>query len=705
MAAREGRRRRDTPAAPEGARRPPAAGGPWAGSARWADPLAVAAAAAATRAVYLLEYRQSPFFDFFHLDPLYYLRWAREIAAGNWLGSEVFEQAPLYAYLLAGYLRIFGEALSFLRVLQFGVGVLTAVLVSLLARRLFGRAAGLTAGVAAALYGPFLFFEGQVMKEFLTPFFSALTLLVFYGALDARGARRHVLLAAAGAVIGVAAMVRDNVLLVLPCLALYLVVLPPGAGAPGRRSRWVPPLALAAGCLAALLPAAARNAAVSGDLVLTTSGGGEVFYIGNGPYANGAYIVPPWVRSSPVYEHEDFRAKARELTGRDLSRAEASRFWWREGLRSILSDPWRWVKLEIRKALLFLNGHELPDNYSYESFVLFSRLLGWLPTFGVVAALAAAGIAATASRWRQLLPLYLAAGSYMFSVMLFYNFGRFRLPFLPILLVFAGAGLPALWRAAAALRRRGAAPAAGPGSTRRAAALAATAAVAWLITLPDLHSSAEEPFQDRLHLGAAFQQAGRLDEAEEILRETIADAEKVLSSRGWRPGNPVVPGGLSFAWSLHAAHRDLARILLETGRTEEAIQEMRRAIPLDPNDGHLFQMLGGALLQRGDPAAAETALRQAVRLDPESFTARFDLATSLYDQGEAAAALAVLEEAHRAVPGLEGLDLADWHVGMGTVLLALPGRGDEALEHLRRGLELNPSHPQAGQIRRVLDSP
>ena len=104
------------------------------------------------------------------------------------------------------------------------------------------------------------------------------------------------------------------------------------------------------------------------------------------------------------------------------------------------------------RAIRVLNDHELPDNYSYGSFVRFSSILGWLPTFGIAAALAAAGVVATAGRWKELLPLYLAGGSYMVSVLLFYNFGRFRLPFLPILFVFAGAGVEALARAFVDLR-------------------------------------------------------------------------------------------------------------------------------------------------------------------------------------------------------------------------------------------------------------
>lgn len=645
-----------------------------------------AGTAAAVRLAWFLEFRTSPFWNFLHLDPLYYKEWAERIVAGDWIGHRVFEMSPLYAYLLAAYIGIFGESFTLLRLMQFAVGAATAGLTCLLAGRLFGRWAGLAAGLLAALYGPFLFFEGQVMKEFLTPFLSCLALVVFYGALDARGRRRLILLAAAGACIGVAALVRDNILVVLPCLGLYLVASRRGAGLKEA-------CVMGAATMVVLLPVGIRNYAVSGDVVLTTSGGGEVFYIGNGPYANGAYIVPPWVRSSPKFEHEDFRKKARELTGRDLSRAEASHFWWREGLKTILSDPLHWAGLELRKAALFLNDYELPDNYSYGSFERFSRILPWLPTFGVVLALGIVGIVATAGAWRTLMPLYLAGGGYMASVMLVFNFGRFRLPFVPLLCALAGAGLVALAGSLRDARR---------GGWARAVVYVVVAAAAWGGSKVDLHSSAEEPFQDRLHVAAAYLQAGEPKQAETILRETIRDAEKVLTEHGWKPGDASIPGGISFALSLHAAHRDLARVLMNEHRESDAIAEMRAAIPFDPSDADLFQMLGGALTETGDLHGAVTALRRAVELKPDRFTARFDLATALYEEGNAAAALEELQEAKKRSSNLGKLDLADWHYGMGAVLLALPGRESEGLDHLREGLALNPSHPHADEARAAL---
>ncbi|MBI3447629.1 MAG: glycosyltransferase family 39 protein [Acidobacteria bacterium] len=689
------------------------------------DLLLVAAIAVVVRALYLLEYRNSPFFDFLHLDPRYYHDWALAIASGDWLGKEVFEQSPLYSYLLAVYFIVFGQKLFLLRVLQFGVGAVTAVLISLLGRRLFGRAAGLAAGIGAALYGPFIFYEGQVMKEFLTPFFSALMLLLIYRGLDdaRRGWRSF---AAAGFVIGVGGLVRDNFLLLLPIFVSYLLLKvatrlwdPPERGGtrvprnnsnrqervpdPPSGSRSIPtiswPLCMVGGALVALLPVLWRNHHVSGEWVLTTSGGGEVFYIGNGPYANGAYVPPPWVRSNPRYEHEDFRRRAREITGRPLTRGESSRFWYGEGLRAIADRPGHWCWLMIRKAFLFLDDHELPDNYSFYSFRRFSTTLSVLPTFAWVAALAAPGLFLTFHLWRRLLPLYLAGAGYMGSVLIFFNFARFRLPFVPVLLVVAGAGAAALAGAVADVRAKGA-PA--RGAARRMAMMAVIGAAVFALTHVDLSSSSEEPFQDRLHLAAAYRQSGKDAEAESLLRETIRDAEAILAKHGWRPGMGAVPGGVTFATALRSAHRDLAGILLAGHRDDAAIAELLAAIPLDPNDADMYQALGQAYRSKGDGAAAERAYEAALGLRPDSFTIRYDLATALYESGDAAGALRELIDARKRNPGLADLDLADWNYGMGFALAALQGREAESVPHLAEGLRLNPDAPGAPDARKLL---
>ena len=56
--------------------------------------------------------RDEPFFAWLAMDSQEYDRWAQGIAAGDWLGSQVFFQAPLYPYALGALYAVFGHHLA-----------------------------------------------------------------------------------------------------------------------------------------------------------------------------------------------------------------------------------------------------------------------------------------------------------------------------------------------------------------------------------------------------------------------------------------------------------------------------------------------------------------------------------------------------------------------------------------------------------------
>src|SRR4026207_111775 len=56
--------------------------------------------------------RGEPFFAQLAMDSQEYDRWAQAIAGGDWLGSQVFFQAPLYPYLVAAVYAIAGRSLD-----------------------------------------------------------------------------------------------------------------------------------------------------------------------------------------------------------------------------------------------------------------------------------------------------------------------------------------------------------------------------------------------------------------------------------------------------------------------------------------------------------------------------------------------------------------------------------------------------------------
>ena len=77
------------------------------------------------RAAYLKQLQASPLWGDLPVDLGYYRDWALRIAAGDWIGKEVFEQSPLYAYFLAIVFKIFGAGLLMPRLIQILIGSAT----------------------------------------------------------------------------------------------------------------------------------------------------------------------------------------------------------------------------------------------------------------------------------------------------------------------------------------------------------------------------------------------------------------------------------------------------------------------------------------------------------------------------------------------------------------------------------------------------
>src|SRR5262245_25386893 len=91
----------------------------------WKHPATVFAVALAVRLVHLWQMSESPFFSVLMGDGRSYDEWARRIAAGDWLGTDVYYQAPLYPYFLGAIYTLFGRDLFVARLCQAFVGALS----------------------------------------------------------------------------------------------------------------------------------------------------------------------------------------------------------------------------------------------------------------------------------------------------------------------------------------------------------------------------------------------------------------------------------------------------------------------------------------------------------------------------------------------------------------------------------------------------
>ncbi len=140
--------------------------------------LAIFAVALLVRFVHVWQIRRSPFYATLLGDSRGYDEWARQIAAGDWLGHEVFYQAPLYPYLLGFIYAVAGHHLLVVRVVQALIGSASCALLALAGARLMSRPAGIAAGLMLALYAPAIFFDGLLQKSVLDVFFVCLALFL-----------------------------------------------------------------------------------------------------------------------------------------------------------------------------------------------------------------------------------------------------------------------------------------------------------------------------------------------------------------------------------------------------------------------------------------------------------------------------------------------------------------------------------------------
>src|SRR5713226_5482548 len=143
---------------------------------RFAWALAIFATALVVRLAHVWQMRASPFFSVLMGDSHGYDEWARRLAGGDWIGHEVFYQAPLYPYLLGVIYAIAGRSLLAVRISQVIIGSASCALLGLAASRLFSSRAGIAAGLMLALYAPAIFFDGLLQKSVLDVFFICLAL-------------------------------------------------------------------------------------------------------------------------------------------------------------------------------------------------------------------------------------------------------------------------------------------------------------------------------------------------------------------------------------------------------------------------------------------------------------------------------------------------------------------------------------------------
>ena len=423
------------------------------------------------RLVHAFQMSASPLFTMPAVDAATYSEQAASLAEGNWLGrgQGPFWQPPLYPYFLGVIKLAFPESFYYVsRFAQALIGSLTCVLLYLVGRRLFGSGIGFVGGLIAAVYGPLIYFDARLLPAGLAALLTLVSLLLLMRAVrltyppsppscaergnrlfspfprrkGGRGDRSStkLIFMAAGFAMGLASLTAAILASLIPGVVIWLFYWL-------RKNAALAVVAFLLGAVLAIAPVTLRNYIIGGDIVPISYNGGVNFYLGNN--ANAAQTLA----LRPGWEWEELVAlPLREGITRPSAK---SLFFYSQALEYMQNAPLDYMGLLAKKIAQFWRGDEIERNqemYYWRKYssVLAGTLWKWEVAFpfGLVSPLALLGLIVYIRRQGFTLPVLFVLG-YSFAVISFFVAARYRLPIVPLLILFAvygGSWLYARWR-------------------------------------------------------------------------------------------------------------------------------------------------------------------------------------------------------------------------------------------------------------------
>jgi tetratricopeptide (TPR) repeat protein len=608
--------------------------------------LAIFVFAFAVRFIYLNQIKELPFFDTLTMDAQYHDQWAQSILEGEDFTGGVFFRAPLYPYFLAMTYKIFGHNYFTPRLIQFLIGSASCVLIFLLGRKLFNRKTGVIAGFLACLYGVFIYFEGELLIPVLLVFLDLLLILSLLWAAKKPSYGRWAL---SGGLLGLSAVARPNILLAGVGFLLWIILHFRGKDK-GRGKSFAYAGCFVLGAILIISPVTLRNYIKGNDLVLIASQGGMNFYIGNNPQSDGVSALLPGARTTWRGSFKDAINIAEKETNRSLKPSQVSRFWYMKGFKFLTEKPFSFLKLMLRKFVLFWNGNEWSNNRDFYFFarsapllrILTWRFIIYFP-FGLIAPLAMIGIVIAHRAKKDIFILEIFLFTYMLSVILFFVTARYRVPLLPILILFAAYALD---RFIYELRQ---------GKISEFTKYLLFFLIILIpvnLKIPGFYP--ENPAQAHYSLGVVYEKKGDNQKAIEEYKRALA----------YNPGLAEAYanlGGIYGDQGKHELSLEYYRKALQTGvdsafalynigieyhnqgLLDKAEENYKLSLFLREDNPRVHYLLGEVYFEKGMLKDAIREYEQAIKYDPRSASAAYRLAVTYERMGKREQAVGVLE--------------------------------------------------------------
>ena len=642
--------------------------------------MGVFAFALLVRGIYLYESSDNPTFRAPVVDSLTYDQMARGMVEGSGITEEFFWQQFFYPLFLSGVYFLSGSSILFARVTQALLGAVTCVLTYRLGLKIFGRTAGILAGLMVALYGPLVFFEAELLAAGWASFWAALVILLFLTTAEKRTAAMCIVLGLCGAL---SVLTRPNFIPFLAAGSVWLIVVWLRGQIRAKKVA-LGVVGMAGGFLAVTMPVAVQNYRVTGFLTFLPGTGGLNLYIGNNPEFEAVSIRPgiEWQRVVDLPLKEGRR-----------TRKEQQEFFYTRAFGYMRTQPTDFLAGLQHKGTEFFSSREMPGNINVYLFRRWSHLLGLLTwkaggfgfPFGVLLPPALLGIYLCRRKLPAVLLLFVVL--YAASVILTHVEARYRMPVVAPMCILASGALVKMAELVRARRW---------GSITAAGVFCVGIGLACSIAGP-FYSEKRIDYEAELYygLGGSLKKRGRTDDA-------IQAYSKAASLRGdyleayhnmallliKQESIEEAIANFNIALKLDPensdVHRDLGRALFEQGRTDDAIGHYYQAVQLDPANAKAHGYLGLAFESQGKLDKAVEHYRLALRLEPDDAEVHYSLGVALQLQGKPAEATSQYAEALRINP-----DLFNAHSNLG-VIYAAQGELDQAIDHFSEAIRIKP---------------
>jgi 4-amino-4-deoxy-L-arabinose transferase-like glycosyltransferase len=572
----------------------------------------VALVALAIQSLYILESNRHLAFQLPVVDSVTYHKLAVSLIGDNAAAGRAFWRPPLYPYVLSIVYRLFDSNLLATRLVHGLFGVVSAMIVYIVALRFMRTRPALVTALLFCFYGPLLFFFSQLLPAGLAVLLGLIALWMTLRFVEAPARGRAL---ACGIAYGVAALNVPNILI---CAAVPLgwILLQVRRGS-ARSTRSTHAALVALGVLICILPVTVHNIRASKQFVLISTNAGVNLYVGNNPDMDSTISARPgldWDRIVAMpYSHGI------------ASGPDAQRYFYREVLKYAVQHPVNFLKDILVKTGYLLEASEIPRNISVYPFrdqspILYPlvwRIPGTAFPFGVVGALGLVGLVTTMRRDSAHIVLACFVLAYGASIILFFPTARYRIPVLPGVLILAVLGaqvLHARWKQG--------------GRARVISAVLLVAAlliVNWPRSLPTNNVN----FKAELYtfLGVGLQVRERTEEALDYYDRALA----------------IDPDYVDAYYYTGTALREL-------DRNEDAWWAFRHALDERNDHDKAMHELAVMLYEQGEPERAVAMLRRVLEINPHHQMAMRNLATGLLSLEQVEEASHWIERVRQIMP-------------------------------------------------------